>query len=425
MGFLWRGPTEQHALVVLAKLRSRRADVERQMRQLAEEIPATDDRDIARPTQLAAENFRELSGQAQVAAMRLKAQRTAAFNNYRRFQYERGVMRPARKPDWLVTAIVLQVCGVVEGGITAALMVGNGEMDVISAVIYGLSVAFINVLIGVVAGFLPGRYATYNQDANEPGRHDHTIRTTARVGLILFAIAALALHFGAARVRATGSHSGIFDFSDVSLAATFNDYFAIAIVVVGLIGTLIAFYEGYFGLSDPVPDYTRARVEAEGKVDAEAHDQERGIIAQAEDRYFNSDAECEAQGNDRMQAIADYRLRYDELDGNIRAYNNAVLTDKDKLRALVARRNEGEDFVEQKKARRLQVDVDAFDKLLISNIGDRLRNMEMRPQGLEDGAEARARLRADFEQCTRTVREAFASVFIDAHEFSLSTGEER
>lgn len=62
--------------------------------------------------------------------------------------------------------------------------------------------------------------------------------------------------FTGGRVRVTGGHDAIFDFSTVSFGATFNDGLALVVMVAAALSVALAVAKGFSGFIDPVPGYS-------------------------------------------------------------------------------------------------------------------------------------------------------------------------
>lgn len=206
------------------------------------------------------------------ALKRLDNARVAATAYYREFKTDHGIRRDARKPDIFKTLMVAQCALLGEGGLTAVLMIADGKMDVLPGLAYGVSISAINIATGFVAGLFPFRFLSYRSDAPNPQPRDKKVRWVARFSATLAVSAMGVLHLAAARVRATGSHHDIFDFSQVGFGATFNDFYGLAIITLGTIGSILAIYKGRTGLSDPIPGFLEVREDAETKIDDAALD---------------------------------------------------------------------------------------------------------------------------------------------------------
>lgn len=295
--------------------------------------------------------------------------KTKAAKELRRFQMERSLARSATQPDWLKTALVLQLCILAEGLFTSVLMIGDGKMDTVSGTTYGLSVAAINVAAGVVTGFLGLRYANYRLEAEKPKTTDSIVRMVARSGLAVSAAAHVLLHFSAARVRATGAHSGLFDFTEIGLVETFNDYYAIGILVVGAISSIVAIYEGYCALSDAEPGYTRAIQEAEGGPLQAADDLCDAYLGVIETHLEAGSERIESADTTFDDAADAFASRHSKVREAISAHKRRVETTKDHLRAVIANERKSFERLHQEPFPDNQPSLDEFDLLIIPDLG--------------------------------------------------------
>lgn len=225
------------------------------------------------------------AGIATTELLSLKKQKQRAGEAKRRFEYDFQIESPVQKPDRLKTFSIVGIGFILETGITFALFVAEGFMDFIPALATGAAIAFINTAAAMTAGYFGGRYVTYGIDAINPTSRQKRIRRYAFCGLVFAFINIVTLHIGAARVRVTGSHSGIFDFSEVSFFATFNDYFALALITLGIIGALIGFYKGRNGLNDPRGGYAEVALNSFTAIEKTADDIYDNAVLDVEDSY--------------------------------------------------------------------------------------------------------------------------------------------
>ncbi len=421
MFFFNRQSLEETAARLLAKLRDSRRQVIGQMQTAPREQRVPTPEQIAQPAIEAGAQLAQIEDQARASADRLKAERVAASQVKRLFQIERRILRPARTQDIPLACFVLMCCLFGDGALTAGLMVGNGDMDVPTAIIYGLTIASINVATGVTAGFFCGRFMGYKLRATEVTPQDRQIRWTARGGFAAFILSTLTLLFGAARVRATGSHSGIFDFSEISLAATFNDYYAIGIVVVGVIATVVAFYKGMTGFSDPEPGYTEIHKAASDDILAAARQAESHLRDSASAIFIGGANGLEDQYTAAQDAIAGRDAsRFGPADA-VLMHNNEVAHAKDTLRTLEARQRWDIGFIAQGKQPPRPMNLDAFDRLLIEEIGPMDGGAAPGLADIEPDRDMRAFLQSRYAHCLLVIGEAFASVRTDAPLFEFGT----
>jgi len=412
---------------LLAELRDTAEEAKRLVRDLALTPRAISPEHIGQLIKSGLQSLDLIEQEAREEARQLRARCVAAYGEHRLRQYEDNTMRSAREPDILNTLLILMICMLGEGGLTAGLMIGNGEMDVVPAVVYGLSVSTMNIVTGAVAGFLACRYMGFRLDANVPGRYDFLIRLAARLSFFgAYLATMIGMHFGALRVRATGSHSGLFDFSDIGFFEGFNDYYALAIVVVGVIGSAIAVYEGYRGFSDPKPGLTDATKHIKARIS--------GPVESCRDRLLDSAAmildgtvDTALDLRDQSEeAIETYRALHDEAADAVAASNNAVRHAKDSIRAAAAKQKSVDTYLTQRPVRAAWIDLSDFDDLLLPELSALDPAICAAPEGLERIDAGLALLHARHTQCVNVIETAFAWAHSDIPdlEYYASEGDE-
>ncbi|MEM6276684.1 MAG: hypothetical protein AAF714_07005, partial [Pseudomonadota bacterium] len=242
---------------------------------------------IATTLDAAESAMQDIVAQAQQALDGLATKRDAAGGTYRLIQATYKCFRPAKLVDWMNTILVIIPFWVLEGGMAGAILIAEGRMDAIAGLGYGLIFALVNILLGVLIGYLPLRHLAYRTplDLSDPdadqGLTANTllIRGLSAVGLVVGLAAEAVLIFGAARLRALGSHEGVFDFSEIGFWETFDDSLAIIVVVIGVCSVILAVMKGYGGLTDPIPGYAEAYLSATADIDDAAED----IVDEAEE----------------------------------------------------------------------------------------------------------------------------------------------
>lgn len=195
--------------------------------------------------------------------------RTEAELACQQAKYEHELTREPHRPDVFVTLCITFILLLVEGILTAAILAAEGKMGPTEAIVIGAIFAFTNVAVGQVAGYFGLRNALFRK---RPELDQDEVQRRRRFGwpFLLSCLGLLAaLIFAAARVRATGSHTGIFDFSVVSVWATFDDAIALAILAIGLVWSVLNLWKGAVGYDDSVPGYSDAWKKAE-RLDMEA-----------------------------------------------------------------------------------------------------------------------------------------------------------
>ena len=229
-----------------------------------------------------------------------------------------------------------------------AILVSEGRMDVPAGLAFGLSFALVNIILGLLIGYLPLRYLSYRSPLDlsasdgdaRPDRRASLIRKLSAFGLAAGLATEAALIFGAARLRALGTHTGAYSFSEVGFWATFDDSLAVIIAVIGVCSVTLAVLKGHSGIDDPIPGFQDAYRQATADVDEAAEE----IAEQAEDDIRDrSEAALEAAEDaltDAREALEDGTARYAEIAHSIDRFNDNVLDARDAAGAR-ARRDRG------------------------------------------------------------------------------------
>lgn len=365
-----------------------------------------------RAVEAAIRNLERIKDAAQAAMAKLAEQRLLKAQAYRQLKLDHGILRDARTPNILTTILIAQGAMLVEGTATAALMVADGKMDIPAAAAYGASVTVLNFATGMFAGYFTARYLNYRADSPTPGPRDHRTRWIARAGFAALVTMLATFNFGAARVRATGSHSGIFDFQTASFFATFDDYYAWAVLGLGVLGGMLGIYKGYSGISDPIPGFTEARREAEDAILEAAPKTADQYLNAAETTYqpvseYVEDAIDALKKGEERQATA-----LADLNGAILAHDHKVDSAVEEYLHLWEQDCVSQVYVTQKRQPFRQPDTAAFEKLRYPPIAAAEGG-----KGSASGAEAAElmqRLDAAYDLTCAAIEEAHAAFLVDA-----------
>ncbi|MBI1208198.1 MAG: hypothetical protein GC191_13045 [Azospirillum sp.] len=359
-----KGPVDPAC--VLARLRSSHEEIQSLRRELA----AAEGTSLAAAEQIVevgVKALRRTGERVQLLFRRLAMKRDAETQAYRAFQIDHGIEREATCPDIQSTVMVTQGAVLAEAAVTAGLLVSDGKLAPVEACIYGLSFAGINVAVGLAAGYFGCRFAGYRVNAPDARPRDEHVRLAAWAGLGASAGALTLLNLAAARTRATGSHKDIWNFEKVSFLGTFDDYFAIAILILGALGAVLAVYKGWTGIKDPVPGYTEARQAAEDDILYAAEELraqfEDATETQFEDAFDALEPEIERFEEDRETL----RTGWLELASLVSAHNHTVEAARDAARRQAEADQVRESFIARPRERATVSGFDdsAFTALLI------------------------------------------------------------
>ncbi len=268
-------------------------------------------------------DFKKRRAEAEAEIEKIEASRSDHEAPQRDFMLEHGITRPVRQPNLVKSVVTLQVAGVAETGGTTMLLLGEGAMNLVPAGLTALVFSASNLALGLATGYFCLRRALGGPRQNATFQ-DRVKSWTAGLATGVGVATMLGMHFAAARVRATGGHSDIWDFDEVSLFATFGDYYGLALVPIGMLAGLVALREGYSQLSDPIPGYSEIAKECESSFKAklaEAFDAQTESLDAALDQAFdaietpiNAYDEALDAYNDEAQSLRERALRH---NGNI------------------------------------------------------------------------------------------------------------
>ena len=374
----------------------------------------------------ASDRFAQMAEATVIRLGNLAQRKGRELQYFRSLQVDNKAYRPARSPDPLDTILLAVIFMLFEGGITAAMLVSEGRMEVVPGVAYGLAFALVNVMLGLTTGFLPLRYLAYRHHAEEPRHSDQAIRNLAKAGLAIAVAAQLLLIFAAARLRALGTHEGVFDFSTVGLLATFDDGISIIIVIIGSLSAILATWKGYSGLSDPIPGFSEAWQSGTADMDDVAEDLAEDQIEVIEDLSDHVSDACEPVLQEAAALPKAYGEQLADLACRIVAHNDAVRDAMAQQEQRAAARTRGRDYIRGQQVDREQLDLSAYHALLIPALD---QSFEVKSIANQDGQqpllELIDELHAASDRASADIRAALAAYHADAPaiEFLLDEGE--
>ena len=254
---------------------------------------------------------------------RLTTMRVPAYENYRYIQWLHDLTRPAMKPDLLQTVFLALTGATIEGLAAGLMMIADGRMSIVSGLGYGLSFAAVNISVAVLAGFV-ARYLNYR---TVPGASDlgaRPVRIAAALGFAFSLVLLAVLIFSAARTRATGEHSGVFQFQEVGFWQTFDDSIGLGIIALGFVASFVGVVKGYSRLFDPIPGFQQARDAGEEDIDNAAED----IAADCQDAIHEISDDLENKIDEFCKVAENsdkkYGKEHDKLLQRILKHNNSV-----------------------------------------------------------------------------------------------------
>jgi hypothetical protein len=400
----------------LARFRSEHSGLTLALRRLRSSQPQFSPSQLERIVSSGVAEMDALATQSAAQFERLTQARLHAYRAHRAFQDEHGLTAPAKMPDILSTLLVLMVCGLAEASFTAILMITGGKMTILEGFGYGATVSSVNLAVGTLAGFLPLRFAGFKRNAPDPQARDSLVRAVSWASFAFALFVLGILHFAAARVRVTGSATGIFDFSAVSFGATFADYYALGVMAIGAVGAVLAVFKGFNGFSDPVPGYSDSRRAAGERIDADgqeafadALDSLAAVFAQSSDDSEN----FLAAEDENTHSYAD---ECENLSRRIAGHNGLIETACDDLILSAHESASRQSFIIGERQAPDALRLDELQALRISEGPDALSLPA--PQGL-DQTDAFSRLQAAHDRAASIVRSGFNAFLTDLTRFDF------
>lgn len=327
----------------------------------------------------AANRMRAIATDAETRLANLAAAAREADQTKRSFQAQHGIVRDLKRPNALVATFLVMLGWLIESVFTATGLFADGHVDLIPAMGFAVTFSTANVGLGLAAGFCL-RYLSYR------GLHSSTsstylyIRGFAAAGLILLVALILLMIFVGGRVRVTGGHDGIFDFSEATFAATFGDGLALVIMVSAGLSFAISVFKGFCGFADPIPGYADHSGREIAGIDDAAYD----LASEAEDQISDIRDDIEDEVFELIEGEQDEI----ELLEDVLAFNVDVLNAKDAVRVFAHTEWESRSFIEGKSIPRSVLNMDALDALLID--ADAVMSGPVRPEILDSVREAHA-----------------------------------
>ncbi|MEM6410176.1 MAG: hypothetical protein AAF683_01415 [Pseudomonadota bacterium] len=405
----------------LGRLRSQSATIRADAREILAKVNGAgiSTENVAQTLDAAEGTMINIVAEAQQALHGLAAKRDAAGGYYRLIQASYHVFRAPTLPDWMNTVLLIIPFWLLEGGMAGAILIAEGRMDVVAGLGYGLIFALVNILLGVLIGYLPLRYLSYRTplDLSDPdadqGLTANTllIRGLSSLALVVGLAAEAVLIFGAARLRALGSHEGVFDFSEIGFWETFDDSLAIILVVIGTSSVILAVMKGYSGLTDPIPGYSEAFFSATADIEDAAED----IVDEADEAIESLSEAALDQAEERIAAARERPAQafdaLNEMAADIDAHNDAVRTAQDALRARAKKRGGIAGYVANGRCTpSIDDEMAALEALILPGLDDKIAVLRSEASvDLMPAETAVASFEAARERCRAELRAALAT----------------
>lgn len=373
---------------------------------LARSAPRTAANNPSPVLKMALQGMTRLVDQACETLGAISRQQVGKTEQVRQFMEDRGICRDVQTPNIVVTVFVLTLCVLIEGGMSAALFFAGGKADLFLSLAYGFSVAWINVSAAAIAGFIFGRAIGFKIDAIEPKLRDFLIRLGGWMGLLTVIAAMLLLGFAAARVRVTAAPIDIFNFTEVSFAATFADYYGILLIVLGILGGIVAIREGWVGLSDPIIGYSKIWKQAESELRETAHDVRDFAQDALEDIYEDLSEQLEDDLDELRDYAESHRTDTADLIGRITGHNLDVEAAKEAARNEHVRDVARKERIKGEPIKTTEFDTGPYEALVIAEPSlPPTKGMEAKIAAL---SEAKQNLDVTYHQSMAALEQAYA-----------------
>ena len=247
-----------------------------------------------------------------------------------------------------------------------------------------------------------------------------TVRVLALGGTIFGAGLGGLLVFSAARLRALGSHKGVFDFSEVTLFDTYNDSLAILITVIGTASIMLAVREGYLGFTDPTPGLSEAYGQATTDIDDAADD----LIEDAIDLIEDIGEEVLDDAEDELQAAHDgpaaLKAALLVQARRIETHNDAVRAARDAAQKAARKRSGFLSFIMGRASPNtssVAPDLSAYDALILPRLDDVLEGLrDLEGTQAAPLRDAMHRLEAAISNATSDLKAALSAFRTEAPE---------
>lgn len=274
----------------------------------------------------------------------------------RLFQDAHGIVRDPKQPSVLVTLLFLMVGWLVESVFTTVGLYADGHVDLIPAMGFAVTFSTVNVGLGLAAGYCT-RYFGYRTLSHTHHAAHWGIRLASVMGYILTVLVGFVMVFVGGRVRVTGGHEAIFDFPEVSFAATFDDGLALVIMVAAALSFAVAVAKGRSGFADRMAGYG----DHAGRL-AHGLDDEAAALAHAAQDHIDALLD---EAEDNILDLMDAPDNSEDLLSAVYHFNARVLNAKDDLRVQAHTAWERACFIDGTALPYPKLNLEAFDDVLI------------------------------------------------------------
>lgn len=341
----------------------------------------------------------ETAGGFERIILRKEREKTEAGEKLRHFQMWHGLERPPRQPDTAQAVFIIVLATCLEMGLSAFLLINDGLFTVFDASVLALIFGLVNTVTALCTGLYGWRFAGYRKRALQPESKDRFIRGLAIIGTLAGIGLIGVLQFASGRVRVLGSHEGLFDFEDVSVAATFDNYLALALMVIGCFSALINMITAYQGLADCYPGYSQISREIKTSLVTEVEEAHSETVETLREIRNGAHHEINALCTEGRKAIADYRRQCTALKKRIAAHNKHTERCLTHWRSVQINEQKAAAYVSQTDVPPQEYHLAEFEGLLIDGQpADPLTGLEAKAEELKeriDTAFANARQRSN------------------------------
>ena len=273
----------------------------------------------------------------------------------RKFQADNNVFRDVKAADLLPVMALISLFFTLETGITALSLFADGHMDLAPAMGFAAMFSLINITLGLGAGFT-ARFIGYRANHARQLAEYQLVRNMAIGGVAAMVLLHILILFIAGRVRVTGSHGAVFDFSDADFFATFGDGMGLLIMIAAMLSFSVSMYKGFNALLDRIPEYDEYAPKVD--FDAQAASQAEQAIDHIDDIFDDTELQVDDLLDEQEEAI--------DLPKDISDFNADVMRERGKHKVFALSVYEREKFIQTGgKIKPPAFDLTDFDALLL------------------------------------------------------------
>ncbi|MBL4601584.1 MAG: hypothetical protein JKY84_02445 [Emcibacteraceae bacterium] len=371
------------------------------------------DTDFKTLTKNANSGIESIAVQNEAALIALREEKAAAETNKRRFTIDHQIERSPNNPDIFKTISFLLICVLIGGFAGGAILVADGVMDLPMGFAVGFSIAALNLIWGMLIGFFPARYMGYRLYSLNPKPIDLYFRIAAWFGGVTGLAGLLGLYYSGGRVRITGSAKDIFDFQTVSFFAVFQDYYAIALIVLGIAGGILSIYKGRNGISDPIVGYSDHCQMVEKTINPAGETIHDNSVYALQEVYGPIREKFKTYTDERKVITDEARETLLEINERVNEYSSEIGAEISELKALQDSDQKYRQAVTDRKVKKAFINFKDLDNLKIDPIPTSSLDKLIAPPTGPDPATLLTSLDTTFEMALANINHAYVKFLIN------------